>query len=291
MSVLTDLIYGGSNAVAGLTESAVQNAIAKYGAEKEIAFPDTDYYFPTIYAATGVQVKTLGDLIPCVAVLKSLITNQPDLGQALNAGLAAAVGAEILEGLKYTQGSDPYSMESGVGFLPDDMARSLITGEDAGAALVLGKADKAADAVEIVRDYLAKDMRVFLVGDVIEQCAKGGVKMGLELPVVPLGHDVTSAIHVVTLAVRAALASGEVQPGDLAGLLTYTGEHVPAFVNTFGTIDAMVISAGAGAIALGFPVVVDIDLGENQIPGALESVCDHEKTVEKSLELLSGEGE
>ena len=41
MSVLTDLIYGGSNAVAGLTEGAVNNAIAKYGADKEIAFPDT----------------------------------------------------------------------------------------------------------------------------------------------------------------------------------------------------------------------------------------------------------
>ena len=101
MSALTDLIYGGSNAVAGLTEGAVNDAIAKYGAEKEIAFPDTAYFFPTIYAATGVKVKTLGDLPACVGVLKSLITNQEDLGQALNAGLATAVGAEILEGLKY----------------------------------------------------------------------------------------------------------------------------------------------------------------------------------------------
>ena len=55
MSVLTDLIYGGSNAVAGLTEGAVNAAIEKYGADKEIAFPDTAYYFPTIYAATGVK--------------------------------------------------------------------------------------------------------------------------------------------------------------------------------------------------------------------------------------------
>ena len=66
MSVLTDLIYGGSNAVAGLTESAVNDAIAKYGADKELAFPDTAYFFPTIYAATGVKVKTLGDLPACV---------------------------------------------------------------------------------------------------------------------------------------------------------------------------------------------------------------------------------
>ena len=289
MSVLTDLIYGGSNAVAGLVEGAVNDAIAKYGADKEIAFPDTAYCFPTIYAATGVKVKTLGDLPACVGVLKSLITNQEDLGQALNAGLATAVGAEIIEGLKYVEGGDPYANESGIGFVPDPIIRSLgvplVTGDIPGVAVVLGKADNAADVVSVVKDYQSKGIMTFMVGDVIEQCAEGGVKMGLEFRVIPLGHDVTSVIHVVTVAVRAALIFGNVQPGDLGGLLTYTKERVPAFVNTFGAIDAVVVSAGAGAIALGFPVVVDIDLGENQVPGALESVCDHTQTVKKSLEL------
>ncbi len=291
MSVLTDLIYGGSNAVAGLTENAVNDAIAKYGADKEIAFPDTAYYFPTIYAATGVKVKTLGDLPACVGVLKSLITNQEDLGQALNAGLATAVGAEIIEGLKYVEGGNPYENETGIGFVPDPVIRSLgvplVTGDIPGVAVVLGKADDAENVVKVVKDYQAKGILTFLVGDVIEQCIDGGVKAGLEYRVVPLGHAVTSVIHVVTVAVRAALIFGNVQPGDLGGLLKYTSERVPAFVNTFGAIDAVVVSAGAGAIALGFPVVVDIDLGDNQVPGALESVCDHNETVKKSLELRS----
>ena len=289
MSVLTDLIYGGSNAVAGLTEGAVNDAIAKYGADKAIAFPDTAYYFPTIYAATGVKVKTLGDLVPCVGVLKSLITNQEDLGQALNAGLATAVGAEILEGLKWAASENPYENESGIGFVPDPIIRSLgvplVTGDIPGVAVVLGKADNADDVVNVVKDYQSKGIMTFMVGDVIEQCAEGGVKMGLEFRVIPLGHDVTSVIHVVTVAVRAALIFGNVQPGDLAGLLAYTKERVPAFVNTFGALNEVVVSAGAGAIALGFPVIVDIDLGENQVPGALESVCDHAETVKKSLEL------
>ena len=150
MSVLTDLIYGGSNAVAGLTEAAVNNAIAKYGADQPIAFPDTAYYFPTIYAATGTQVKTLGDLVACVSVMKSLITGQDDLGQALNAGLATAVGAEIMEGLKYLN-EDPYVNEIGIGFIPDPIIRSLgvplVTGDIPGVAVVLGKADDAADVV------------------------------------------------------------------------------------------------------------------------------------------------
>ena len=288
MSVLTDLIYGGSNAVAGLTEGAVNDAIAKYGADKPVAFPDTAYFFPTIYAATGVKVTKLGDLPACVGVLKSLITNQEDLGQALNAGLATAVGAEILEGLGYLDG-DPYANDSGIGFVPDPIIRSLgvplVTGDIPGVAVVLGKAENPADVVKVVKDYQSKGIMTFMVGDVIEQCAEGGVKMCLDFRVVPLGHAVTSVIHVVTVAIRAALIFGNVTPGDLPGLLAYTKDRVPAFVNTFGAIDNVVVSAGAGAIALGFPVVVDIDLGENQVPGALESVCDHDLTVKRSLEL------
>ncbi|MEQ2471851.1 acetyl-CoA decarbonylase/synthase complex subunit alpha/beta [Laedolimicola intestinihominis] len=289
MSVLTDLIYGGSNAVAGLTEGAVNDAIAKYGEDKKVAMPDTAYFLPTIYAATGVKVSKLGDLPACVGVLKSLISNKEDLGEALNAGLATAVGAEIIEALKYVDNADPYAEDSGIGFVPDPVIRSLgvplVTGDIPGVAVVLGKADNAEDVVTVVKDYQSKGIMTFLIGDVIEQCAEGGVKIGLDFRVVPLGHDVTAVIHVVTVAIRAALIFGNVTPGDLPGLLKYTKERVPAFVNTFGALNEVVVSAGAGAIALGFPVVVDVDLGENQVPGALESVLDHSLTVKKSLEL------
>ena len=238
MSALTDLIYTGSNAVAGLTEGAVNDAIAKHGADTPVAFPDTAYFFPTIYAATGVKVKTLGDLPACVGVLKSLITNQDDIGAALNAGLATAVGAEIIEGLKYAGGGDPYAGDSGIGFVPDPIIRSLgvplVTGDIPGVAVVLGKADEAEDVARVVKDYQSKGILTFMIGDCIEQALEKGVKMGLELRVVPLGHDVTSVIHVVTVAIRAALIFGNVQPGDLAGLLKYTKERVPAFVNKIG---------------------------------------------------------
>lgn len=289
MSVLTDLIYGGSNAVAGLTENAVNDAIAKYGEDKEIAFPDTAYFFPTIYAATGVKVKKLGDLPACVGVLKSLITNKEDLGDALNAGLATAVGAEIIEGLKYVEGTDPYAEDSGIGFVPDPIIRSLgvplVTGDIPGVAVVLGKADQAADVAAVVKDYQSKGILTFLIGDVIEQIAENNVKMGLEFRVVPLGHDITSVIHVVTVAIRAALIFGAIEPGKLADLLAYTKDRVPAFVNTFGPLNEVVVSAGAGAIALGFPVIVDQDLGDVQVPGALESCTDYSMTVKKSLAL------
>ena len=289
MSALTDLIYGGSDAVIGLTEGAVNDAIAKYGADEPIAFPDTAYFFPTIYAATGVEVTKLGDLPACVDVMKSLVSHEEELGQALNAGLATAVGAEILEGLKYVGGAEPYANEGGIGFVPDSIIRSLgvplVTGDIPGVPVVIGKSDDVEGLAAVVKDYQSKGLLTFLVGDCIDQLQEAGVKMGLDYRVVPLGHDVTAVIHVVTVAVRAALIFGALEAGKLPDLLAYTKERVPAFVNTFGALDPVTVSAGAGAIALGFPVIADIDLGDMQVPGALVSVTDHSQTAQKSYEL------
>ena len=136
-----------------------------------------------------------------------------------------------------------------------------------------------------MREYQDKGLLTFLVGGVVDQINEQGVKVGLDYRVIPLGYDVTAVTHVVTVAIRAALIFGALEPGDLAGLLEYTKNRVPAFVNTFGAIGAVEVSAGAGAIALGFPVIVDFDLGEMAVPGALESEVDHAATAHKSFAL------
>ena len=289
MGALTDLIYKGANAVAGLTEGAVNDAIKKYGGDRKIAFPDTAYFFPTIFSATGVKVEKLETLTACVGVLKSLITNKDELGDALNAGLATAVGAEILEGLKFIEGN-PYQDGPGIGFVPDPVIRSLgvplVTGDIPGVAVVLGEGADPGSVAQVVKDYQSKGILTFLVGKVIDQAAAQGVKMGLEFRVVPLGYDVTAVIHVVTVAIRAALIFGNQTEGDLAGLLTYTKERVPAFVNTFGPLNEVIVAAGAGAIAMGFPVISDWDVvNAVAVPGALEYTGDYGEMVKKSLEL------
>jgi acetyl-CoA synthase len=282
---LTDLIYAGSNAVAGLTEGAVNDAIAKYGEGHAVGYPDTAYFLPIIYAATGVKIKTLGDLPAAVGILKSLITNKEDLGEALNAGLATAVGAEIIEAIRYLDG-DPYVNDAGIGFVADPIIRSLgvplVTGDIPGIAVLLGESSDPAALAAIVKDYQEKGLLTFMVGNIIEQALEAGVKMGLDYRVIPLGHEVTSVIHVVSVAIRAALIFGGIEPGKLAEFLTYTKERVPAFVNTFGELNEVIVSVGAGAIALGFPVIADVPVPE--VPGALMTQADHAKTVEFSLE-------
>ncbi|MBC3795746.1 acetyl-CoA decarbonylase/synthase complex subunit alpha/beta [Acetobacterium tundrae] len=282
---LTDLIYAGSNAVAGLTEGAVNDAIEKYGESHAVGYPDTAYFLPIIYAATGVKIKTLGDLPAAVGILKSLITNKDDLGEALNAGLATAVGAEIIEAIRYLDG-DPYAEDAGIGFVSDPIIRSLgvplVTGDIPGIAVLLGESADPKTLAAIVKDYQEKGLLTFMVGNIIEQASEAGVKMGLDYRVIPLGHEVTSVIHVVSVAIRTALIFGAVEPGKLADFLAYTKERVPAFVNTFGPIDEVVVAVGAGAIALGFPVIADVEVPE--VPGALMTQADHSKTVETSLE-------
>ena len=288
MSVLTDLIYGGSNAVAGLTEGAVNDAIAKYGADKPVAFPDTAYFFPTIYAATGVKVTKLGDLPACVGVLKSLITNQEDLGQALNAGLATAVGAEIIEGLKYIDGVNPYENESGIGFVPDPVIRSLgvplVTGDIPGVAVIIGGAEDPAETVALAKSYQAQGILVTLTGDSIKHCFDAGMKLGENVRVVPLGYEMQSVIHVVSVAVRAALIFGNVTPGDFASLAKYTMDRVKAFVNAYKPLSDEIVSYGAGAICLGFPVISNETENMFRVPKSLIQQLDTSKWNATSLE-------
>lgn len=283
---LCDIIFTGSKAALSLAEKAVNDAIEQKGKDHKVAFPSTAYSLPVIYAATGSKISTLSELEGALAVVKSLIVEEEDLGKALNAGLATAVSAEIIEAVKYALSDNPYDEDTGIGFVPDPIIRSLgvplVTGDIPGIAVILGESDDPEALINIVKDYQSKGLLTFLIGNAIEQIIDGGVKVGLELRVIPIGHDVTSVIHVVSVAVRAALIFGALTPGDLNGLLAYTKERVPAFVNTFGPLNEVVVSAGAGAIALGFPVIADIDVPE--VPGALITQKNHQDTVKTSLE-------
>ena len=126
--------------------------------------------------------------------------------------------------------------------------------------------------------------RQTLVGGIIDQLQEKEYKTGDNVRVIPLGKDVTSVIHVVSVAVRAALIFGNIQPGDAAGLMKYTMERVPAFVNAFAPLDDVVVACGAGAIALGFPVITNEQENIFRVPKSLIVQPDVEKFNATSLE-------
>ena len=257
---LFDVVFSGNDTVYGLTEGAIGDAIAKHGADKAVAFPGTAYSLPCYYAVTGTKVSTLGELKDALGVVKTLMTREKRLNDAFMSGVATALCAEFIEVLKYIDGAQPYE-EPCYGHLPDAVIRELgvplVTGDIPGVAVILGAAPTAQEGVDLVKSYQAQGILVTLVGGIMDQCAELGYKTGANVRVIPLGKDVTSVIHVVSVAIRAALIFGNIQPGDAAGLMKYTFERVPAFVNAFAPLDPVIVACGAGAIALGFPVITN----------------------------------
>ena len=270
--MLIDRIFNGNDAVYGLTCQAVEEAIAQHGADKAVEFPHTAYCLPCYYAVTGVKVKTLGEMKEALGVIKSLMTREHQLDDALMSGVATALCAEFIEVLKYLDGAEPYS-EPYYGHLPDSIIRELgvplVTGDIPGVAVIIGSAPTAQEGVDLVNRNNKKKKHVTLVGGIIDQAQELGLKMGYNVRIVPLGKDITSVIHVVSVALRAALIFGNVTPGDAAALIKYTSERVPAFVNAFKPIDDVILAAGAGAIKLGFPVISNEDENITEVPGAL----------------------
>ena len=283
---LFETVFSGNDAVYGLTEGAVNAAIEQHGADKAVSFPNTAYCLPCYYAVTGVKVKTLGELKEALGVVKTLMTREMRLNDVFMSGVATALCAEFIEVLKYIDGAEPYT-EPCYGHLADAVIRELgvplVTGDIPGVAVILGSAPTKEEAAALVKSYQAQGILVTLVGGVIDQVAEAGMKTGANLRVIPLGKDVTSVIHVVSVALRAALIFGNVTPGDAANLMKYTFERVPAFVNAFAPLDDVIVACGAGAIALGFPVITNQE-GVSTVPKSLILQPDVSKFNATSLE-------
>ena len=284
---LFDRVFSGNDAVYGLTETAIDNAIAQYGADQAVAFPHTAYSLPCYYAVTGTKVSNLGELKEALGVVKTLMTREKRLNDAFMSGVATALCAEFIEVLKYINNETPYE-EPCSGHLMDATIRELgvplVTGDIPGVAVILGAAPTKEEAVELVKSYQEQGILVTLVGGVIDQCLEAGLNMGAAVRIIPLGRDVTSVIHVVSVAIRAALIFGNVTPGDAGNLMKYTFERVPAFVNAFAPLDDVIVACGAGAIALGFPVITNETENIFRVPKSLIVQEDVSKFNATSLE-------
>ena len=239
---LFDVVFSGNDTVYGLTENAINEAIAKYGEDKAVAFPDTAYSLPCYYGVTGTKVGNLGELKAALGVVKTLMTREQKLNDAFMSGVATALCAEFIEVLKYIDGATPYEAPC-YGHLADAVIRELgvplVTGDIPGVAVILGAAPTAEEGVALVKSYQAQGILVTLVGGIVDQCEQMGYKTGANVRVIPLGKDVTSVIHVVSVAIRAALIFGNVTAGDAGST---DGVHHEACTG----IRKRICSAGSG---------------------------------------------
>ncbi|MCM8760811.1 MAG: acetyl-CoA decarbonylase/synthase complex subunit alpha/beta [Candidatus Omnitrophica bacterium] len=295
---VASLIVKGAGTVASLTEGYLAKAIKEKGESSKVGFPDTAFYLPLANALLGAEVKTLADAKKVFETAKSFLPKIVDeskwdkfLKDALNAGVATILSAEILQALRYLYGEEPQA--DCPGFFSDTLLRALgiqlVDGRISGIAVVLGKAPDAKTAVEIIRDLQKRNI-LTLVGDsvggvsIIEQLKEGGLHMGLESYVVPFGRDTASVVYVLNFAIRAALTFGGIKAGNTAACVDYVRNRVPAFVLLLGGVDEIKAAAGGGALAAGVPIITDLDLPEIKVPG----VCAHEEclVVEKDYKKI-----
>jgi len=292
-------------------EALVEKAISEKGADFKFEFPDTAYFLPQIFAMTGYEVRTVGDMKTALAKhVKPLLTDTPDdhlykpyLGEALDAGMAALFAQEIIMAVRYIYGQEPVKDDSISltynGFISDTILRNLgvqlVDGSMPGYVCIIGAANDDDHAFEIARDLQQKNILTLMCGNVdgnsmTKQLLRKGVQLGWDTRLVPLGPEVEHAIYALHWAARAGITFGGMKGGDFKKILKYSKDKVFAFAMVLGPLNDRIWTTGAGAIDMGFPAIANTDIPVVHPTGVtiyeeVEKELDPKKIVERCIEV------
>ena len=201
-------------------------------------YQDTAYSLPVTYAITGSAV----DSVPSAQIAFSATHQSP------------LVGAEILIAAREKDDGPPYT-----GFIEDAVIRklgfTLVDGSILGLALIVGSPRNADYAAAICRELQEKLMLTFLSGGVVGSLTAAGVKVGLDLRLVPLGKDSLGAVHFADILARVAMMFGGVAAGDAHRLVSYASERAKALVIAFPDMTDEEIAFIDALRVLGMPIL------------------------------------
>ncbi len=292
----------GAHKLVERAEAELAATIKAKGKEAPVAYPNTAYYLPIMLLFLGQKVTKLGDLEESLSEARKLLgripANElwlPYLGETLDSGVATLLAEEVIESLKYVNGT----VENGIwlGFTGDNILRQqgikLVDGRMPGFVAIAGATQKNEDAVKLIQGFQSRNILVFMAGHskgraIAEQLAEENIEMSWDTFTVPYGKEITAAIHALNFAARSAMTFGGVEPGNRQAakqILMYNKERVHAFVMALGEDDGVAdegqlisdekYATAAGAINYGFPVISDIP-----IPQILPSgICTYEHVV------------
>lgn len=279
--------YEGAITATSYAEILLSKAIKKYGPNHKIEYPDTAYFLPVMRALSGEEVKTLKELQPILNRVRGQIKSNLTFENVLLAGESTLYAAEIIEALRYIENPNPH-VEPWTGFLGDPIVRKhgikMVDWTIPGVAVILGRAKDSKSAKKIVDNLMSKGMMIFLSDEVIEQLLEENVKLGADYIAFPLGNF-TQVVHAANYALRASLMFGGIEPGLTDAHRDYQRRRVLAFVMHLGERDTVKTAAELGCIYLGFPVITDQPLAEDEmIPDWYISEPDYEKIIPVALE-------
>ena len=285
---LFEKAYDGAVIATSYAEILINQAIRRYGADKPVGYPDTGYYLPVIRALSGEAVEKLGDLPPILNRMRNQIREELNFDNARLCGEATAYSAEIIEALRYLDGARPH-VDPWTGFLGDPVVRRygilLVDWTIPGQAVIMGKGKSSEAVGKLVMDLQGKGFMIFLCNQVVEQAIEAGCKLGIDFIAFPIGNF-TQVIHAVNYALRAGIAFGGIPPGERQDTRDYQRRRVRAFVLQLGETDEVQVAAHFAAIFLGFPVITDQELDEDeQIPNWYVSNPNYDDLLQVAMEI------
>ncbi|WP_291318212.1 acetyl-CoA decarbonylase/synthase complex subunit alpha/beta [Desulfonatronospira sp.] len=303
--IIASAAIRGAHAIVSRAEERLKEAIDAKGPDEPVAFPNTGYYLPVIYALSGHKVEKLSDMEKPLALARDMLGEIPTdalwlpyLGQTLDSGIATLFAQEIMQGIRYVIGPSPVH---GIylGAADDAIMRQrgveFVDGSAPGFAAVVGAAPDSETAVKIARELQQKSLYVFMAGSTngvcfADQLAEEGVQLGWDTRLVPFDNEVHGQVYSLGFAARAAMSFGGVKPGDFKNILRYNKQRIFAFVIALGEVDDEKYATAAGAISYGFPTIADTDIPEILPTGVctyehVVSSIPHDKIVQKAIEV------
>ncbi len=285
---LFEKAYDGAVIATSYAEILLNQALRRYGPDHPVAYPDTGYYLPVIRALSGEAVTKLGELPPILNRMRNQVREELTFYNARLCGEATAYAAEVIEALRYLNGERPH-VEPWTGFLGDPVVRRygilLVDWTIPGQAVIVGKAKSTEALAGLVTDLQSKGFMIFLTYDVVEQAIEAGLKLGIDFIAFPTGNF-TQVVHAVNYALRAGMAFGGIPPGKRQDTRDYQRRRVRAFVLQLGPSDEVQVAAQFAAIFLGFPVILDHELPEDeQIPNWYVSHPNYDDLIQVAMEI------
>ena len=305
--IIASAAIRGAHAYVEEAEEKLTATLESSGGATMLEFPNTAFYLPLTLALTGLEVKTVEEARVPLQIARDLLgpvpadkTWLPYLGDTLDAGIATLIAEEIIEVLRYANGSPPNGIF--LGFTDDSILRTqgikLVDGRMPGFAACVGALPTNEAAVRLARELQERDILAFISSNsdgrsMAEQLEEEGVEMGWDTYLVPYGKETSTTVYALNFAARAAMTFGGLAPGDLKkarDILLYNKERVFAFALALGEVDDQKYATAAGAINFGFPVIADTDIPEILPTGittyehVVANVPD-EKLVNKAIEV------